>query len=276
MSNSKKVINTLSLGHFTIDAYSGFLNPIMPFIAAKIGITMAIATVLISISNLTSSLSQPFFGYVADRWQRRFFIFWGMLFASIFLSCLGVANNIFTLVICLLLGHMGVSFFHPQATSLAYSNSECKTNSKELSIFIAMGTFGFALGPAISSGITQLWGLEKLPFACVFGLIMAFVLLKNVPKIQTLGEEKPKVSLLLALKKIFSNKPVSILVFASIVKSFVVSSFQIILPFYWKDINSNKEHKHKINYNVFVEQHPNELSNIISQFVNIVPDKNGE
>ena len=48
------------------------------------------------------------------------------------------------------------------------------------------------------------------------------------------------------------------------------------LIIYWKDINSNKEHKHKINYNVFAEQHPNELSNIISQFVNIVPDKNGE
>lgn len=48
------------------------------------------------------------------------------------------------------------------------------------------------------------------------------------------------------------------------------------LVIYWKDKNSNKEHKHKINYNVFVEQHPNELSNIISQFVNIVPDKNGE
>lgn len=237
MNNSKKVIKTLSLGHFTIDAYSGFLNPIMPFIAAKIGITMAIATVLISISNLTSSLSQPFFGYLADRWQRRFFIFWGMLFASIFLSCLGIANNILTLIVCLLFGHMGVSFFHPQATSFAYSNSECKTNSKELSIFIAMGTFGFALGPAISSGITQLWGLEKLPFACVFGLVMAFVLLKNVPKIQTVEKEKPKASLFLALKKIFSNKPVSILVFASIVKSFVVSSFQIILPFYWKDIN---------------------------------------
>ena len=237
MNNSKKIIKTLSFGHFTIDAYSGFLNPIMPFIAAKIGISMAIATVLISISNLTSSLSQPFFGYLADRWQRRFFIFWGMLLASIFLSCLGIANNIFTLIICLLFGHMGVSFFHPQATSFAYSNSECKTNSKELSIFIAMGTFGFALGPAISSGITQLWGLEKLPFACVFGLVMAFVLLKNVPKITTVEKEKPKASLLLALKKIFSNKPVSILVFASIVKSFVVSSFQIILPFYWKNIN---------------------------------------
>lgn len=233
---NKKEIKTLSLGHFIIDAYSGFLNPIMPFIAAKIGITMAVATVLISISNLTSSLSQPFFGYIADKWQRRFFIFWGMLMASLFLSFLGIAHNIWTLALCIILGHMGVAFFHPQASSIVYSYSKTTECSKDISVFIAMGTFGFALGPAISSGITQHFGLEKLPFACFLGIIMAFVLLKNIPKLSTIEIEKPKVSVLGALKAILKNKPVSILVGASIVKSFVVSSFPIILPFYWKSI----------------------------------------
>lgn len=233
---NKKEIKTLSLGHFIIDAYSGFLNPIMPFIAAKIGITMAVATVLISISNLTSSLSQPFFGYIADKWQRRFFIFWGMLMASLFLSFLGIAHNIWTLALCIILGHMGVAFFHPQASSIVYSYSKTAECSKDISIFIAMGTFGFALGPAISSGITQHFGLEKLPFACFIGIIMAFVLLKNIPKLSEIQIEKPKVSVLGALKAILKNKPVSILVGASIVKSFVVSSFPIILPFYWKSI----------------------------------------
>ena len=233
---NKKEIKTLSLGHFVIDAYSGFLNPIMPFIAAKIGITMAVATVLISISNLTSSLSQPFFGYIADKWQRRFFIFWGMLMASLFLSFLGIAHNIWTLALCIILGHMGVAFFHPQASSIVYSYSKTTDCSKDISIFIAMGTFGFALGPAISSGITQHFGLEKLPFACFLGIIMAFVLLKNIPKLSEIQIEKPKVSVLGALKAILKNKPVSILVGASIVKSFVVSSFPIILPFYWKSI----------------------------------------
>jgi FSR family fosmidomycin resistance protein-like MFS transporter len=233
---NKKVIKTLSLGHFITDAYSGFLNPIMPFIAAKIGISMAIATVLISISNLTSSLSQPFFGYIADKWQRRFFIFWGMLMASIFLSFIGIAHNIYTLIICLLLGHMGVAFFHPQATSIVSNYSQINSNSKDMSIFIAMGTFGFSLGPAISSGITQLLGLEKLPYVCVIGIITAFILLKNTPKLINLHIEKPNVSIIQAIKKIFTNKPVLILVIASIVKSFVVSSFQIILPFYWKSI----------------------------------------
>ena len=233
---NKKEIKTLSLGHFIIDAYSGFLNPIMPFIAAKIGITMAVATVLISISNLTSSLSQPFFGYIADKWQRRFFIFLGMLMASLFLSFLGIAHNIWTLALCIILGHMGVAFFHPQASSIVYSYSKTADCSKDISIFIAMGTFGFALGPAISSGITQHFGLEKLPLDCFVGIIMAFVLLKNIPKLSEIQIEKPKVSVYGALKAILKNKPVSILVGASIVKSFVVSSFPIILPFYWKSI----------------------------------------
>ena len=235
-SINKKVINTLSLGHFITDAYSGFLNPIMPFIAAKIGITMAVATVLISISNLTSSLSQPFFGFIADKWKRRFFIFWGMVMASVFLSFLGASNNIYMLIICLVLGYMGVSFFHPQATSIVSNYSKCTANSKDMSIFIAMGTFGFALGPAVSSGITQIWGLEKLPFACIIGVIFAFVILKNIPKINIPESNKAQISILTAIKKIFENKPVAILVAASIVKSFVVSSFSIILPFYWKSV----------------------------------------
>lgn len=159
--------------------------------------------------------------------------------ASIFLSCLGIANNIYTLALCIILGHMGVAFFHPQATSIVSSYSKCSASSKDMSIFIALGTFGFALGPAISSGITQIWGLEKLPFACVFGILMAFILLKNVPQIASGQIEKPQFSILEAIKKIFKNKPVSVLVGASIVKSFVVSSFPIILPFYWKSIGYN-------------------------------------
>lgn len=233
---SKKVIKIQSEGHFITDAYSGFLNPIMPFIAANIGIGMATAALLISVSNLTSSLSQPFFGYLADKWQRRFFIFWGMMFASVFLSFIGVANNIYTLILCLILGHMGVSFFHPQATSIVSAFSFGKNGSKDMSIFIATGTFGYASGPAISSYIAQHFGLEKLPYACIIGVIFAFILLKNTPKLDNIQIERPKVSILNAIRKIFENKQVAILVHASIVKSFVVSSFSIILPFYWKSI----------------------------------------
>lgn len=53
-------------GHFINDIYTGVLNPIMPFIAAKIGISMAIATIILTISHIFSSLLQPLFGFFAD------------------------------------------------------------------------------------------------------------------------------------------------------------------------------------------------------------------
>ena len=238
MDINKKVINILSIGHFITDAYSGFLNPIMPFIASKIGISMAVATSFISISNLFSNLSQPFFGYFSDKIQKRFFIFWGMIMASLFLSFLGLADNIYSLIICLILGYMGVSFFHPQATSIAAEYSK-SGSSKDMSIFIAMGTFGFALGPAISSGIVEIWDLSRLPFACFAGIITAFIILKNTPKIKSQNIKETNISIVNAFINIFSSKPVLILVIASIVKSFVVSSFTIILPFYWKSAGYN-------------------------------------
>ncbi|UKI40675.1 MAG: hypothetical protein L6V95_11065 [Candidatus Melainabacteria bacterium] len=59
----KKAIKWISGGHFLIDMYSGFLNPILPFIAAHLGISLAVASCIISISQITSSITQPLFGF---------------------------------------------------------------------------------------------------------------------------------------------------------------------------------------------------------------------
>ena len=66
-----KSVTWLSLAHFTTDTYSGFLNPIMPFIAANLGISMGIAALIMSISQLISQLIQPVFGFFADNIFKR-------------------------------------------------------------------------------------------------------------------------------------------------------------------------------------------------------------
>ena len=72
---TKKSITWLSWGHFVNDTYTGFVNPIMPYIAASLGITMAMATLVLSISNIFSSLLQPIFGFFADNMLKRAFVF---------------------------------------------------------------------------------------------------------------------------------------------------------------------------------------------------------
>lgn len=237
MKTCDKAIKWLSGAHFVVDSYSGFLNPILPFIAANLGISMAVAALMVSASNLTASFSQPLFGFIADKWKKRFFIFWGIIFASVFLSLIGIAPNPWILALCIIFGSMGVSFFHPQSTSFVAFFSSEKNAGKDMSIYIAMGTIGYAVGPLISSSITDTFGLHTLPVASVIGILLAFSMFLFVPKVSLMKTEVVKSSLLTAFKDMFANKTMRILLMTSILKSLIVSSYCLILPFYWKSLN---------------------------------------
>lgn len=235
---NKKAVRWLILGHLFADSYAGFMSPILPFIAAKIGITMAIATLAFSISHLFSSLMQPIFGFFADRWQKRFFIFWGTLMASVFMSMTGVVQNFWQLVLCLIIGGVGISFYHPQATGFVvrYSGNNL---AKNMSLFVAAGAIGNSIGPIISSSITQFFGLEKLIFASSWGIIFALLVFVFVPKIQATNFVKNKNSFIATIKDILNNKTVDVLIMISVLKSLVVASFSLLLPFYWKALGFN-------------------------------------
>ncbi len=233
-SKNNKALAWLGASHFILDSYSGFLTPILPFIAAKINISMTIAALMISVSNLTSSISQPLFGFVADKIKKRFFIFWGIIFASTFLSLVGIATNPYMLAIFIILGSMGVSFYHPQGTSFVAFFSLDKDANKNMGFYIAMGTLGFSIAPLISSGITDIFGLEKLPFASVVGIITALAMFLFVPKLSLYELSSNDSSFLKAFKDIIKNKDMVILIMISVLKSLVVSSFTLTLPFLWK------------------------------------------
>lgn len=235
---NKKALAWLTLGHGVTDSYSSFINPILPFIVANIGASLAMATCALSVSQIFSSLMQPFFGFVADKWQKRFFIFWGIILASIAFSLSGLVQTIWQLALCLIIGGLGVGFFHPQATGFVVKYSG-QNLAKNMSIFIAAGTIGYSIGPIISSSITQWFGIEKLSYTAIWGIILALCTFLCVPKAKTQSEEKHKDSFPTTLKNIFKNKTVRILIMISALKSLVTSGFSILMPFYWKELGYN-------------------------------------
>lgn len=235
LQENKKAVIWLTLGHGMADSYSGFINPILPFIVANIGSTLAMATCAMSASQLFSSMMQPVFGFIADKWRKRFFIFWGIIMASVFLSLSGLVHNIWQLALCLILGGVGVGFYHPQATGFVVRYSG-KNLAKNMSIFIAAGTIGYSIGPIISSTITQFFGITKMPFAATWGIIFALLGFLCVPKISDHPAPQNTTSFKTALWDIFKNKTVRILIMVSALKSLVTSSFSVLLPFYWKEL----------------------------------------
>lgn len=232
---NKKAVAWLTLGHGMADSYSGFINPILPFIVANIGTTLAAATCALSASQLFSSMMQPVFGFIADKWRKRFFIFWGIILASIFFSLTGLVQNIWQLALCLILGGVGVGFYHPQATGFVVRYSG-KNLAKYMSIFIAAGTIGYSVGPIISSSITQFFGVTKLPLAASWVILFALAVFLFVPKISHQPVPKDTTSFKTAVTDIFKNKTVRILIMVSALKSLVTSSFSVLLPFYWKSL----------------------------------------
>ena len=232
---NKKAVAWLTLGHGITDCYSGFINPILPFVVAKIGVTLTVAACALSVAQLFSSMMQPVFGYFADKWRKRFFIFWGLLMSSTFLSMSGIVQNIYQLALCLVIGGVGVGFYHPQATGLIIRYSGENT-AKDMSIFIAAGTVGFSLGPVVSSGITGALGLEHLPVAAIFGLLFAFSVFLFVPRVKVEHFVENKNSFKKTLFDILGNKIVRLLIMVSALKSLITSGFSVLLPFWWKDI----------------------------------------
>ena len=208
----------------------------MPFIAAKIGISMAVATVVLTVSHIFSSLLQPVIGFFADNTYKRSLIFWGLLLSSMFIPLTGIADEIFTLIICIIIGSIGSSLFHPQALGLASKFSKGLDGGKAMSVFLAMGTLGYSIGPIFSAGITQFFGMNNIPFLTLIGIIWAFLMFKLVPKISTVEEIHEKIHFKKAFKDILSNHKLNILNVIAMLKTVVQSSCFILLPFLWKNI----------------------------------------
>ena len=233
VQNGKSSIIWLSTAHLLCDIYGGFLNPIMPFIASKLGFTMAVATIIISIAQICSNMLQPIFGFFADNILKRFFIFWGLILASVFIPLAPTAPNIGTLIIFMILGSLGGSFFHPQSMGFVnfFSGKNCSDN---MGFFVSMGSAGFALGPLLAAYITQFIGFENLSYASIFGISWALLMFIFVPKL-SMTEKKPEHKKFFnSFKEILANRQMNYLMVIAMMKSLVTNSSCILLPFLWK------------------------------------------
>ena len=235
LQNTKNAIIWLCLAHLFADVYSGFLNPIMPFIAAKLGFSMAVATIIISISHICSSMLQPIFGFFADNILKRFFIFWGVILASLFIPLTPAAPNVFILLIFMILGSLGGSFFHPQAMGFInyFSGKDC---SNTMGIFMSMGSLGFAFGPLMATWITQFLGLDVVSYTSLFGLALAFMMFIFVPKLSRIEKQPEHKDFIISFKEILGCRQMNYLMLVAMMKSLITTSSCILLPFLWKSM----------------------------------------
>jgi FSR family fosmidomycin resistance protein-like MFS transporter len=216
----------LAFAHFTIDAYSSFFSPLLPLLVTKLDLSMTRVGTLVALASLASSLSQPLFGWLADRIRRPWFVAFGPLTAAVFLSLIGLAPGYGALVALLMLGGIGVAAFHPQAAAL--SSGLAERRAMAMSVFVTGGTLGFALGPLYAVSIVGTFGLERTWIAAIPGLLVSGLLLAWFMRVQAQAKRpvtRPRLAGLLPVWR-----PLTLLYFAVVCRSAVSYGFMTFLP----------------------------------------------
>lgn len=211
----------LCAGHFVNDAYSSILYPLLPLLEDKLHLTKAQVFWLAPLYAISSSLMQPLYGFISDRYARRFFAVFGPTITAIFVSMIGLAPSYSILILLLVAGGIGIGSFHPQAAAMA---AKASGNRKRIgmAMFSALGTIGFAFGPFVITRIVARFGLEHSYYVVGLGLLMSAVLYCICPPLDAPikpppGVAKIKWQLLAALRAAW--QPLLLLYLITVIRS---------------------------------------------------------
>ncbi|MFQ5896175.1 MAG: MFS transporter, partial [Nitrospinota bacterium] len=168
-------LGAVTAGHVANDAYMGFLYPLLPLLVEKHGLSLALTGLLISSFNATGSLSQPLFGFYADKVRRRSFVVAGPVVTGLFVSGAGLAPSYAVLLLLMVLGGLGSGCFHPAGITMAGLCSG-RRRGLGLAVFVAGGRVGVAMGSALATFLAARWGLEGSAWAVLVALAAGLLL----------------------------------------------------------------------------------------------------
>ncbi len=179
---SENTLVTAALGHFSVDLFAGVLPVLMAQLSVSFGLSNKEVGFAVVAYTLTSSLSQPLFGYLGDRLGGRLVASGGLTWIAVWMAVAGFAPSYYLLVTSLLLAGLGSGAFHPQGA--VYAARKAKKGSG-LSIFFVGGQLGFAVSPLLGSMLFASVGPSGIVFLSVFGLAVAFGIWRFFPSYGT-------------------------------------------------------------------------------------------
>ncbi|OPY43110.1 MAG: putative MFS family transporter protein [Methanoregulaceae archaeon PtaU1.Bin222] len=169
----------LFLAHLVTDLYMPVIAAILPLLISTRGYSYLLAGLLVTTYNLTSSASQPLFGWLSDRkgWQVHISI--SVLISAVFIGLMGILEPYPLLLACAALAAIGHACFHPHALSIVSRLSTSLNRGRVTSLFVVGGNIGYSLGPILAGAVIVVYGLPGLPILIVPALLMAVLLRKT-------------------------------------------------------------------------------------------------
>ncbi|MFJ4915267.1 MFS transporter [Streptomyces sp. NPDC088726] len=164
-----RTILMLSVGHACVDIYQGAVASLVPFFVAERAYSYAAVSGVVLAASLLSSVAQPVFGLLTDRWAMPW-----LLPVSTILGGLGIAlscvsgSYALTLTFVAVSG-VGVAAYHPESARVARLVS--RGSHTAMGWFSVGGNLGFAAAPLMVTAVAASGGLRLAPLFVVPALV---------------------------------------------------------------------------------------------------------
>ena len=140
-----KSILLLAVGHACVDIYQGAVAALIPFFVAERDYTYAVASGIVLAASLLSSVAQPVFGALTDRWAMPWLLPVSTLLGGVGIALSGLSGAYGLTLFFVAVSGIGVAAYHPESARVARLASEGSHSA--MSWFSLGGNIGFACAP---------------------------------------------------------------------------------------------------------------------------------
>lgn len=161
---------TTAASHLSIDVLNNGRILLVAILAVSLGMSNAQVGLFLLLYNIGASVSQPLFGWLADRFGARWLVMGGLAWTSLFYVLASVVPE-WPALFALTLASLGSGAFHPSGTKIASQTSQTRRNQATAFFFMA-GQIGLFLGPILAGALLDGYGRRGFLALPLFGLLV--------------------------------------------------------------------------------------------------------
>lgn len=146
--------------HLGVDLLNSQKSVLLAFLSGPLGLTNSIIGIVSTLYALSASLSQPVFGWLADRFGSRWVVTAGVLWLGTFFGAAVLTPGYGSLLL-LVVAALGSAAFHPAGMMEATIRGRAQASARETtatSLFFFFGQTGLSVGPMIGGPLLDRWG----------------------------------------------------------------------------------------------------------------------
>lgn len=170
----------VAITHFFVDVLNSSRNLLVAIIAVNIGLTNAQVGLALLLYNVGNALSQPLFGWLADRIGPRWLVVGGMGWMIGFFSVAALSGD-WSALVALTIAGIGSGAFHPTGTMVASQVSPAY-RGRATAVFFMSGQMGLFMGPILAGLLLEGYGRSAylvLPMAAFLAFFSGWQWVSN-------------------------------------------------------------------------------------------------